>query len=169
MIRFWAQDNVCTLGNPCCPTFLASGGPRLTVLGAVFTDKVVVQRVTDFIWVGTNTILNERHCYRVARILYSLGRSIRKLNNYYIGLKPDSIGKSELHPCYFPSLRAYRDDSGVVVDFAYVKLPAHDATCVKFLEKTMEASPKSIVVKLVERYSVASHKLLEIGCSSATP
>ena len=42
--------------NTCCPTFLlASGGPWLTVLGAIFTDKVVVQRLTDFIWVGTDT------------------------------------------------------------------------------------------------------------------
>ena len=36
-----------------------------------------------------------------------------------------------------------------------------DATCVTFLAKTFEASPKSIVVKFVERYGVAAHKLLE--------
>ena len=36
-----------------------------------------------------------------------------------------------------------------------------DATCVTFLAKTLEASPKSIVVKFVERYGVAAHKLLE--------
>jgi serine/threonine protein kinase len=131
------------------------------VLGAIFTDKVVVQRLTDFIWVGTDTTLNERHCYRVARILYSLGRSIHKLNEYYVGLKPDSIGKSELHPRYFPSIRAYRDASGAIIDFAYVKPLERDATCVTFLAKTFEASPKSIVVKFVERYGVAAHKLLE--------
>jgi serine/threonine protein kinase len=131
------------------------------VLGAIFTDKVVVQRLTDFIWVGTDTTLNEQHCFRVARILYALGRSIRKLNNYYVGLKPDSIGKSELHPRYFPSIKAYRDDSGAVVNFAYVKPLEHDATCVTFLAKTLEASPKFIVIKFVERYGVAAHKLLE--------
>ena len=148
--------------NTCCPTFLlASGGPWLTVLGAIFTDKVVVQRLTDFIWVGTDTTLNERHCYRVARILYSLGRGIRKLNEYYVGVKPNSIGKPELHPRYFPSIRAYRDASGAIVDFAYVKPLERDATCVTFLAKTFEASPKSIVVKFVERYGVAAHKLLE--------
>ena len=148
--------------NTCCPTFLlASGGPWLTVLGAIFTDKVVVQRLTDFIWVGTDTTLNERHCYRVARILYSLGRNIRKLNEYYVGLKPDSIGQPELHPRFFPSIRAYRDASGAIIDFAYAKPLERDATCVTFLAKTFEASPKSIVVKFVERYGVAAHKLLE--------
>ena len=131
------------------------------MLGAIFTDKVVVQRLTDFIWVGTDTTLNERHCYRIARILYSLGRSIRKLDEYYVGLKPDSVGKSELHPRYFPSIGAYRDASGVIVNFTYVKPPERDATRVTFLAKTFEASPKSIVVKFVERYGVAAHKLLE--------
>ena len=158
---FYPQHRV-VRDNTCCPTFLlASGGPWLTVLGAIFTDKVVVQRLTDFIWVGTDTTLNERHCHRVARILYSLGRSIRKLNEYYVGLKPDSIGKPELHPRYFPSIRAYRDASGVIIDFAYVKPLERDATCVTFLAITFEAAPKSIVVKFVERYGVGAHKLLE--------
>jgi len=148
--------------NTCCPTFLlASGGPWLTVLGAIFTDKVVVQRLTDFIWVGTDTTLNEQHCYRVARILHSLGRSIVKLNKYYLGLELDNIGKHELHPRYLPSIRAYRDASGAIVNFAYVKPLERDAICVTFLAKTLEASPKSIVVKFVERYGVAAHKLLE--------
>jgi hypothetical protein len=153
---FYLQHHV-VRDNTCCPTFLlASGGPWLTVLGAIFTDKVVVQRLTDFIWVGTDTTLNEQHCYRVARILHSLGRSILKLNKYYLGLELDIIGKHELHPRYLPSIRAYRDASGVVVDFAYVKPLERDATCVTFLAKTLEASPKSIVVKFVERYGVAA-------------
>jgi len=44
MIRFWAQENHRIISeNTCCPTFLfASAGPWITVLGAIFTDKVVV-------------------------------------------------------------------------------------------------------------------------------
>jgi serine/threonine protein kinase len=122
---------------------------------------VVVQRLTDFIWVGTDTTLNEQHCYRVAHILYSLGRSILTLNKYYHGLKLDRISKSELRPRYFPSIRAYCDACGVIVDFAYVKPLERDATCVTFLAKTLEASPRSIVIKFVERYGVEAHKLLE--------
>ena len=148
--------------NTCCSTFLlASSGPWLTVLGAIFTDKVVVQRLTNFIWVGMDTISNEQHCYRVTRILHSLGQSIVKLNKYYLGLELDRIGKHELHPRYLPSIRAFRDASGAVVDFTYVKPLEREATCVTFLAKTLEASPKSIVVKFFERYGVASHGLLE--------
>lgn len=131
------------------------------MLGAVFTDKVVVQRLTDFIWVGTDSTLNERHFYRVAHILYSLGRSIHRLHDYYLGLKLDRIEITELHPRYFPSIRAYRDDSGVIVNFVYIEPLERDATCVTFLAKTVEAPSKSIVVKFVERYGVAAHKLLE--------
>jgi hypothetical protein len=76
-------------------------------------------------------------------------------------MKPDRIGKPKLHPRYFPSIHAYRDASGAIVDFAYVKPLERDATCVTFLAKTFEASSKSIVVKFVERYGVAAHKLSE--------
>ncbi|KIM75003.1 hypothetical protein PILCRDRAFT_689725 [Piloderma croceum F 1598] len=128
MIQFWAQKNHRVVrDNTCCPTFLlASGGPWLTVLGAIFTDKVVVQRLTDFVWVGTDTTLNEMNCYRVAHILHSLGK---------------------LHPRYLPSIRAYRDASSVIVNFANVKPLERDANCVTFLAKTLERSPKSIVVR----------------------
>ena len=148
--------------NTCCPMFLlTSGGLWLTVLGAIFTDKVIVQCLTDFIWVGMDTTLNEQHCYCVTHILHSLGRSIVKLNKYYLGLELDNIGKHELHLCYLPSIQTYRDASGIIVDFAYVKPLEQDATCVMFLAKTLEASPKSIAVKFVEHYGVAAHKLLE--------
>jgi hypothetical protein len=94
--------------NTCCPTFLlASRSPWLTVLGAIFTDKVVVQRLTDFVWVGTDTTLNEKNCYRVSHILHSLGRSLRSLSNYYLSLTLDHIETPELHPRYLPSIHAY--------------------------------------------------------------
>jgi len=36
-----------------------------------------------------------------------------------------------------------------------------DATCTTCLAKTLDASPKFIVVKFVERYDLDAHKLLE--------
>jgi hypothetical protein len=44
--------------NTCCPTFLfANAGPWFAILGAVFTDKVIAQRLTDYIWVGMDATL----------------------------------------------------------------------------------------------------------------
>jgi serine/threonine protein kinase len=105
--------------------------------------------------------LNEQHCYRVARILHSLGSSLRQLNNYYLGLKLEPVGGPELHPRYFPSIYAYRDASEVIVDYKYVTPLERDATCVTFLAETLVTPVKSIVVKFVERYNDAAHKLLE--------
>jgi len=105
--------------------------------------------------------LNEQHCYRVARILYSLGRALSNLKEYYLGLKLEQIRGPELHPRYFPSIYAYRDASGMIVNYKYMKPLERDATCVTFLAKTLETPAKSIVVKFVERYNDAAHKLLE--------
>jgi hypothetical protein len=42
------------------------------ILGAVITDGVIVQRLTDYIWVGLDSVLNESHVARVARAFYAL-------------------------------------------------------------------------------------------------
>jgi hypothetical protein len=76
-------------------------------------------------------------------------------------VKPNSTGKPELHPRYFPSICAYHDPSGAIVKFTYVKPLECNVTCVMFLTKTFKASLKSIVVKFIECYGMAAHKLLE--------
>ena len=112
MARFWAQDQVdkCDFSllsstqtpffyhhsvvrnNTCCATFLpATAGPWFTILGAVFTDKWIVQGLTDFIWVGLDATLNEPYYKRVAHILYSLRRNVEKLCYYYVGLKVTTV------------------------------------------------------------------------------
>jgi hypothetical protein len=91
----------------------------------------------------------------------SLGKRLLTLNNYHLGQKLDRIRKCRHHPHYLPSIRAYHDTSGVIVSFTYVKPLEHGATGVGFLAKILEASPTSIVVKFVECYVVAAHKLLE--------
>jgi hypothetical protein len=36
------------------------------ILGLVFTDCVIIQRLTDFIWVGLDSVLNETRIKKVA-------------------------------------------------------------------------------------------------------
>jgi serine/threonine protein kinase len=147
--------------NTCCPTFLfANAGPWFAILGAVFTDKVIVQRLTDFIWVGMSPTLNEMNCDRVARIMNSLRMNVHKLRDYYRGLKVIAVGANEIHPRFFPSVRAYRDAKGEVVDFKYIEPLELNSTCVTFLAQTLGDSPKSVVVKFVERYGADAHRIL---------
>jgi hypothetical protein len=67
----------------CCPTFfIAVVGPWLLVLGAVFVDRIVVQELTDFIWIGGH-LFDDEKIKRVARILAALGKGLGELEDYY--------------------------------------------------------------------------------------
>ncbi|KAF8323655.1 kinase-like domain-containing protein, partial [Amanita rubescens] len=162
MARFWAQDQHSGVrNNTCCPTFLlATAGPWFTILGGIFTDKWIVQRLTDFIWVGLDATLKEPHYNRVAHILYSLRRNVEKLRDYYIGLKVSVSDTEDLHPRFFPSICTYRDAEDRIIDFKYIKPLEFDSTCVTFLARTTSSTPKDVVVKFVHRYGEEAHRLL---------
>jgi serine/threonine protein kinase len=147
--------------HTCCPTFLlATAGPWFTILGAAFTDKWIVQRLTDFIWVGLDATLNEPHYNRVARIMHSLSTNLRKLRAYYIGLKVVDTVPDGLHPRYFPSVHAFLDETSGIITFDYIQPLEIDSTCVTFLARTTEITPRSVVVKFVQHYGDAAHRLL---------
>jgi len=96
------------------------------MLGAIFTDKVVVQCLTDFVWVGLAATLNEQHCHHLVHILHSYGRSILKLRNYYLGLQLVPVEELELHPCFLSSICAYHNPTGGIINFKYIKPLEHD-------------------------------------------
>ena len=63
---------------PSVSTFLvANAGPWIAILGAVITDGVIVQRLTDYIWVVLDSVLNESHITYVARAFYALKVSLK--------------------------------------------------------------------------------------------
>src|SRR6266702_163501 len=69
----------------CCPTFLvALAGPWMCILGAVFVDHVVVQRLTNFIWIGGDPY-NDDELKLVTRILASLRTGIVELKFFTRG------------------------------------------------------------------------------------
>jgi serine/threonine protein kinase len=145
----------------CCPTFLiATAGAWFTVLGAAFTDKWIVQRLTDFIWVRLSATLDEPHYDRVARIMDSLRRNVWKLHDYYHGLDVVATVPNGLHPRYFPSVRAYGDATRSVTTFDYIQPLEIESTCATFLAQTTSGIPKLIVVKFVQRYGETAHRLL---------
>ena len=101
--------------------------------------------------------MNEQRCNRV---MLSLRRNVEKLREYYVGLNPIAVGPSNMHPRFFPSVRAYNDEKAKIVEFRYIKPLELDATCVAFLAETLTDSPKSVVVKFVQRYGDKAHRLL---------
>ena len=78
---------------------------------------MIVQRLTNYIWVGLDSILNESHITNVARIFYALNASLQKLDSYYEKVQPTS--GSPIDSRYFPSITAYPDGDGFI-DFKYI-------------------------------------------------
>jgi serine/threonine protein kinase len=138
-----------------CPTFLlATAGPWLTILGAVITDGVIIQRLTNYIWVGLNSVLSESHITDLARTFFALKMSLKKLTAYYEGLQPTS---NPAGTRYFPSITAFRQNTALV-DFEYVGYLENGPDCVTLRARTL--SGRDIVVKFVERYGRDAHEIL---------
>ncbi|CAA7270120.1 unnamed protein product [Cyclocybe aegerita] len=162
--RFWAQSNHAKIReNSCCPSFLiAIAGASIAILGAIWTDKIIVQRLTDYIWLGHDTIFNDEAIYRNARILYALSRSLRRLDTFYKSLKiqPQPPVPEKLEPRYFPSINAYRGLDDTIINFTFIIPLELDSVCTTFLAKTEGPVSEPIVVKFVRRYNKEAHQLL---------
>ncbi|KAI9428329.1 hypothetical protein H4582DRAFT_1762823, partial [Lactarius indigo] len=56
------------------------------ILGAIFVDHVVVERLTDFVWIGGDPY-NYNKLKLVTRVLASLRTGIVELEEFYKNLK----------------------------------------------------------------------------------
>ena len=115
---------------------------------------MIVQRLTDYIWVGIDSALSRSHVNRVASIFFALRTSLERLKSHYMNLKLDST-----HTRYFPSITTYRGEDGLEVKFEYLGYLEGGSDCVTLRAKTKNTA-REIVVKFVERYSERAHRLL---------
>ena len=126
----------------------------------MLVDRVIVQRLTDFIWVGIDSALSRSHVNRVARIFYALKTSLDKLKFYYDNVTIDS---ARAPTRYFPSITTYKiKDKGrhQRVQFNYLGYLESGLDCVTLRARTSTKPVQDIVVKFVERYSEKAHRLL---------
>ena len=119
---------------------------------------MIVQRLTDYIWVGLGSVLNELHITHVARTFYALKASLKKLDSYYESLHPSSNLPADSR--YFPSITAYRPHSGGHVKFEYVGFLENTPDCITLRARTRTIPAQDIVVKFVDRYGQRAHQLL---------
>ena len=155
----------------CCPCFLLSGsGAYLSILGVAFTDKFIVQRLTDAIWVGEATPHEDGRLHHLARVFHALRLAIETLDKYYDQVSNDqSIPElilNEPHPRFFPYPTKFREYSPELkgkdrkwTNFKYVDLPRTGPTNITFIAEA-ENQSRMLVVKFVERYGVEAHVLL---------
>ena len=110
----------------CCPMFLVGvAGPHLTVSGAVFTERFVSQRFTDYIYLGPLPTSHGRSALgysirRVAQVLRALNRATDELADYYSRLEfthpptPKPRGSLDLPSSHYPPVPLHPISPGVV-------------------------------------------------------
>lgn len=123
------------------------------------TEYAIFQRLTDYIWLGSKSVSDESHYYRVARIMYALKRGMDRLASYY-DLNVSRNRTDEGKVSFEPSINAYLDQSGRLVSFKYISKMEASPACVAFLAETLGEEPRQIVVRFVERYCPDAHTLL---------
>ncbi|THV02621.1 hypothetical protein K435DRAFT_652988 [Dendrothele bispora CBS 962.96] len=147
----------------CCPTLiLAGGGPNLCLAGAVFTDRFIVQRLSDTIFMAQASTSADELIFRVACFISVFENGILELKDFYANLKTKEVkalvpGKP--HPRFFPQPTSFLGRDGKVVEFVYERGMDDDAQNVTFLVHTKE-SQKKLIVKFVARYGYEAHGLL---------
>lgn len=144
---------------------IASGGAWLSILGGVFTDRFIVQKLTDMMWIGLSTMHEDRRVYRVARVLLALGNSVRELQKFYNRtMVPGRVPEFNLHvphPRNFPYPNSFVDHDNQLVKFKYMACLENDSRCVTYVAQIEGSNTQErIVVKFVDRYGAEVHRFL---------
>ncbi|KAI9435035.1 hypothetical protein H4582DRAFT_1817874 [Lactarius indigo] len=169
MRRSWIHKSVEDIRQRCCcPTFLVvARGPWLSVLGSVFTDKIIVQHLTDMEWMVLSSTEEDNRVYRIAKVFVALRNCLSKLEAFYNSLDGASpFIANQPHPRYFPYPSSFTAEDGSVTHFRYLKSLEEHATCVTYLAETLSnehssmAVPEKVIVKFVSRYGKEVHEFL---------
>ncbi|PFH48717.1 hypothetical protein AMATHDRAFT_5521 [Amanita thiersii Skay4041] len=147
----------------CCPMLMiAGGGPWMAILGGVFLDRPIVQRLTDMLWIGHGSTHSQIGIEYLARVLRALKQTLDELSKYYKDLDvPEAFDSNNLnvsYPRFYPHITSFPEKGDRVVKFKYIKRLQDDIACVAFLASTEDGRP--IVVKFVTTYSDDVHRLL---------
>ena len=133
------------------------------VLGDVFTDKVIVQRLTEMMWFGQSSTEEDARAYRVVQVFKALRQCIIQLEAFYKDLDANtsSFDSAQIDPTRFcPYPTSFTTNSGQV-RFKYIRMMEENAACVTYQSKISDpVDSPNIVVKSVSRYGTKVHKFL---------
>ena len=166
--RFWAHNQVficfslIDLCSPihqkesrasCCPAFLlAIMGPWICVLGAVFTDKPIVQPLTPLLWLGRMKSQYEQ----VTRVFAALSMGIDELQDSYSKVDFSRVSSAR----FFPYITSFKTNTGQDIQFSYERYaePYGQISKPVFVGRTED--DQKIIVKFTEAYNDEAHILL---------
>ena len=124
----------------------------MCILGAVFTEIVVVQQLMDYVWTGGNPY-DDKALESVARLFKALSVGLQDLKIFYGNLTAAPVPNIQR---MFPFARSYVDSLGQNVDFQYIK--QLDETKALYLAES--TSRHQLIIKFVQRYNSRAHYLL---------
>jgi len=133
-------------------------------MGGVFTDKIIVQRLTPFRWMGISSTEEDHQIYDNARVFVTLCECIKKLKEFHKTANPPPFHPNQLQPCYFPYPSSFSEND-TTFHFQYLKSLEDHPLCVTYLaeitsqDSTTDAGVK-VVVKFVTRYGREVHEFL---------
>ncbi|KAI0293179.1 hypothetical protein B0F90DRAFT_1643375, partial [Multifurca ochricompacta] len=139
-----------------CPTIiLAIAGPWMCVSGAIYLEKVVVQPLTGYIWLG-GSFFDKDQIHFTLRLFTALKLAISTLRSYYLTLGPTNKCPEDLvHaiPYVTPSFAS---------TLTYISRPSPDQQSkLVYKAKFIHAgSSRPAVVKFVSRYNAKAHRIL---------
>ncbi|KAG5653608.1 hypothetical protein H0H81_011980 [Sphagnurus paluster] len=167
--QFWIKQNRNAFKSIsdrcCCPTFmLAGGGPWMAVLGGVYTDRAIIQRLTDMLWIGQSSTHQDNRVRHLARVLLAVRESVRELADFYRNDIPSipTFNKNRLDIAYsrfYPYAKSFHQGERKI-NFDYLRRLQDDTACVSFLATTREHEPRDVVIKFVAKYGKDVHMLL---------
>ncbi|KAG6910125.1 hypothetical protein DXG01_012884 [Tephrocybe rancida] len=139
--------------NSYCPSIILSiVGPWLCVLGAVYLEQVVIQPLTDYVWLGGDYFNDDRLLF-ASRLFASLKTTIFTLQSYY-----ETLGSGLLtivpRNDAFPYITKFD-----MTKFMYLSRLAPDSPN-KLLYRASLENKKQVVVKFVSTYHAQSHRIL---------
>jgi len=148
------QDRSCA---SCCPTFLlVLMGSWLCVLGAVFTDKPIIQPLTPLLWLG-HVHAHGPQYREVTRLFAVLSASISELEEFYSNLDFNVASRAR----FFPYITSFTDrHTGHNISFVYEAYADLDPKTSKavFIASTQDG--QKIIVKFTEAYNEEAHSIL---------
>jgi len=138
----------------------------MVVLGGVFVEFPVIQPLTDYIWLGVHPSADDQ-LLRVTRVLLALRSALQSLNIFYtrLNIPADPTVPTNLAR-FFPHILSYPTVNGVV-RFEYVIKLANESPTKAVFKAKIVGGGDYIVVKFVQTYNFAAHRLL--ATHSLTP
>ncbi|KAJ7644066.1 hypothetical protein FB45DRAFT_823953 [Roridomyces roridus] len=151
----------------CLPSFLVGiQGSYICVGGAIFTERIVVERFTDYVFLGThlyscNNSSLDKGILRVAKLLKAIKTGLNSVSEFWSQIPKSPPSKSLaqlLLPCR-PHLQSVMINE-TRHSISYIRKIDPSKTVFEAKLSTPEAEPVAMIVKFTAKYSAQAHRCL---------